>query len=307
MWDKIQIFGFRALWNPEIIIITLLLILLYYLFTGPLKHKAGLSEGPTKGQKISMYSAIILFYITKGSPVYLLSHIILMAHMAQMAVFYLLVPILVIRGIPLEWWKKVFTTPIVGHFFKLFTRPILALVSFNVMFSLYHVPFVLDFTKTSNLIHWPVTLLLFILAFCMWWPIFTPIKEQMVVKPLFKILYIYGAGMLLTPACALIIFADTPLYATYSEPDAFMTALALCVPPGILDGMNFGGPQVFMNIPLVYDQQAAGIIMKVAQEFIYGAIIARIFYGWFRSERKRGIDPLPQDLQTATPSVVERG
>ncbi|GAA0460394.1 cytochrome c oxidase assembly factor CtaG [Alkalibacillus silvisoli] len=305
MWDKIQIFGFRALWSPEIILITALLILLYYLFTGPLKHKAGLTEEPSRSQKISMYSALIIFYIIKGSPVYLLSHIVIMAHMAQMAVFYLLVPILVIKGIPVEWWKKVFNAPILKNFLKLFTKPLLAVLLFNVLFSLYHVPFVLDFTKTSNLVHWPVTLILFMFAFFMWWPLFTPIKEQQIMKPLFKILYIFGAGMLLTPACALIIFADTPLYATYSEPDAFMTAMALCVPTSVLDGMSFGGPQVFLNMPLVYDQQAGGIIMKVSQELLYGGFLARIFYNWFKSE-DRGVDPLPQEMQTATANV-ERG
>ncbi|MET3682019.1 putative membrane protein [Alkalibacillus flavidus] len=304
MWDKIQIFGFRAMWNPEIIAITVILIVLFYLFTGPLKHKAGLTEEPTRGQKASVYSALVIFYLLKGSPIYLLSHIVLMAHMAQMAVLYLIVPILIIRGIPEQWWQKLFDITGLKHVLNLFTRPLVALVMFNLLFSFYHIPMILDFTKSSTPVHWAVTLLLLVFALFMWWPIFGPLEKRVELKPLFKVLYIFGAGILLTPACALIIFADTPLYATYSEPDAFMQALQLCVPAGVLEGMNLGGPQVFLDMPLVYDQQAAGIIMKVSQEFIYGALLARIFYAWYNSENY-GIDPLPQDLdQQAT---VERG
>ncbi|WP_188205681.1 cytochrome c oxidase assembly factor CtaG [Alkalibacillus aidingensis] len=303
MWDKIQIFGFQALWSPMIILISLLFMVLYFLFTGPLKHKTGLTEEPTRGQKISMYSAILLFYVVKGSPLYLLSHIVMMAHMTQMAIFYLIVPLLVIKGIPEPWWRKIFETPVLKQVLNLLTRPIIALLFFNVSFSLYHIPEILDFSKTSNWIHWPVTLFILFAAFCMWWPIMTPFKDRVLIKPLYKILYMFGNGLLITPACALIIFADQPLYATYSQPDAFMTALALCVPTSVLSGMNLGGPQVFLNMPLVYDQQAAGIIMKVTQEFLYGGILAKIFYDWYQSESK-GIDPLPQQSVSVN---AERG
>ncbi|SEP54947.1 cytochrome c oxidase assembly factor CtaG [Piscibacillus halophilus] len=304
MWDKIQIFGFRALWSPEIIFITLILGLLFYLFTGPLKHKAGLKEGPTRKQKFYVYIALILFYIVKGSPLYLLSHIVLMAHMVQMAVFYLIIPILIIKGLPQEWWRKIFKTPVIKQILNLLTKPLIAVLFFNATFSLYHIPAILDFSKTDNLVHWSVTLFIFFAAFCFWWPLITPLEEQEYIKPLYKIFYIFGSGILITPACALIIFADAPLYATYSEPDAFMQAMALCVPIDVLQNMTLGGPQLFLNMPLVYDQQAAGIIMKVLQELIYGAVLARVFYNWFRKEN-RGIDPLPSQ-QNLTPNY-ERG
>ncbi|WP_027963077.1 cytochrome c oxidase assembly factor CtaG [Halalkalibacillus halophilus] len=305
MWDKIQIFGFRALWSPEIIIITVVLALLYFLFTGPLKHKAGLSEGPTKVQQIQVYSALILFYIIKGSPMYLLSHIVLMAHMGQMAIFYLVIPVLIIKGLPEIWWRKIFNVSGLKHVLNLMTKPLIATLTFNGLFSIYHIPTILDFSKTSNWYHWPLMLIILFAAFLFWWPLLTPFKEKVLMKPLYKVLYIFGSGMLITPACALIIFANEPLYATYSEPDAFMTAMALCVPTSVLSGMNLGGPQVFLNMPLLYDQAAAGIIMKVGQEFIYGVILARVFYGWYHSESSRGIDPLPS--QQSMNANIERG
>ncbi|RPF56111.1 cytochrome c oxidase assembly factor CtaG [Aquisalibacillus elongatus] len=304
MWDKIQIFGLEALWNPDIIVITIILGLLYYLFTGPLKHKAGLEETTTRKQKVSVYTALILFYAVKGSPLYLLSHIVLMAHMVQMAVFYLMVPILIIRGLPEVWWRKIFDISGIKHVLNILTKPLIAILFFNTVFSLYHLPVILDFSKTNNLIHWSITLFILFAAFCMWWPLLTPIKEQDTLKPLYKIMYVFANGMLITPACALIIFANDPLYATYSEPDAFMQAMALCVPIDVLQGIDLGGPQLFLNMPLVYDQQAAGIIMKVLQEVIYGGVLARVFFNWYDSENT-GVDPMPTQ-QNLTPNY-ERG
>ncbi|MGM8214351.1 cytochrome c oxidase assembly factor CtaG [Bacillaceae bacterium W0354] len=292
MWDKIQIFGVHALWKPEIIFVTIVLALLYYLFTGPLKHVTGLEEEPPRKQKFIFYLALLLFYGIKGSPMYLLSHIVLMAHMVQMAVFYFIIPILVIKGIPELWWRKIFNLKIVGSILRLLTKPLIAILFFNLCFSLYHIPAVLDYSKTGLFVHWFIALFIFFAAMCMWWPLMTPIKEQDTIKPLYKIFYVFANGLLITPACALIIFSGEPLYATYSEPDAFMTAMQLCVPLEVLQGMNLGGPQIFLKMPLLYDQQAAGILMKVLQEIIFISVLTTIFYKWFKSENT-GIDPIP--------------
>lgn len=57
--------------------------------------------------------------------------------------------------------------------------------------------------------------------------------------------------MLLTPACALIIFTDTPLYATYADPSAWVSALELCVPADMLAGLNLSGSDMFNTLPIV--------------------------------------------------------
>ena len=303
MWDKLQIFGFQALWNPLTLLITILLGLLYYLFTGPLKEKTGLKERPSGKQQLWFYLALTLFYLVKGAPLYIMSHIFLSVHMLQMVIFYLIIPMLVIKGIPEQWWRNVFNSRLIGPIMNFFTKPLIAIIVFHALFSFYHLPVVLDFSKTNNFVHWSITLLIFVGAFFFWWPLMTPFKERVIIRPLYKILYIFASGLLITPSCALIIFADAPLYATYSQPDAFMNALALCVPVEVLQGLNLGGPQIFMNVDIVNDQQLAGIVMKVSQEFIYGGVLAALFYQWYNSEN-RGIDPLPSSQQTITP---ERG
>ena len=53
--------------------------------------------------------------------------------------------------------------------------------------------------------------------------------EHQTLSGIKKVGYIFADGILLTPACALIIFADTPMYATYSDPDVWGQVMSLCV------------------------------------------------------------------------------
>ncbi|MRG85528.1 cytochrome c oxidase assembly factor CtaG [Salinibacillus xinjiangensis] len=294
MWSKLQIFGFRALWSPYFLLFIIAIGIAYYLVTGPLKHKFGgkNEEEASVQQKVMFSSSLLLLYIVKGSPVDLLSHISLMAHMIQMAFYYLAFPILFIKGIPTWIWKKIFKTSGIKHVLNTLTKPLIAIFLFNFLFSIYHIPAILDFSKSHQLAHSSISLILLFCAFCMWWPLMTPIKDQQIMKPLYKVLYIFGNGILITPACALIIFSSFPIYDTYSDVQAWSTALSLCVPADVLGGLSLGGPELITKVSVLHDQQAGGIIMKVLQEIIYGAVLTTTFFKWYNSEN-RGIDPLP--------------
>ncbi|MBB3854344.1 hypothetical protein DV713_08435 [Parageobacillus thermoglucosidasius] len=61
--------------------------------------------------------------------------------------------------------------------------------------------------------------------------------------------------MLLTTACALIIFANEPFYTVY-----------------------YDAPQLFKTLSPLVDQQAGGVIMKVVQEIVYGTMIECVFF-----------------------------
>ncbi|MFA1818689.1 cytochrome c oxidase assembly factor CtaG [Virgibacillus oceani] len=296
MWLELQVFGFRALWSPYFLLFVAGLALLYFLVTGPLRHKFGGDDKPTIKQQILVYTALVLLYIVKGSPIDLLSHIMLSFHMAQMAIFYLLFPILVIKGIPVWIWEKVVYTPVIKPVLRVLTKPVVSILLFNSLFSLYHIPAIHDFTKTSQLVHTSVSLTILVAAFIVWWPVLSPIKEMDTMKPLVKILYIFANGVLITPACALIIFSNTPLYATYSSEGAWMQAMALCVPGNVLDGIApaISGPQMFSPMSTLEDQQLGGIIMKIMQEITYGVILAIVFFKWFNKDSLK-VDPIPAE------------
>src|SRR5690625_741323 len=106
MWLDLQIFGFRGLWSPYFATYLLSLALLYYLVTGPLRKKFGGTEKPTIKNQIYFYTGMVILYTVKGSPVDLLSHIMLSAHMIQLAIYFLVFPIFIIKGIPVWIWEK---------------------------------------------------------------------------------------------------------------------------------------------------------------------------------------------------------
>ncbi|WP_018932795.1 cytochrome c oxidase assembly factor CtaG [Gracilibacillus lacisalsi] len=293
MWQELQIFGFRALWSPYYVLFIVSLAVLYYLFF--IKRN---DDKKADIKQISyFYSGLFLLYIIKGSPIDLLSHIMFTAHMIQMALYYLLFPILMIKGIPVWVWQNIFRLSVISPILRLLTKPLIALLLFNGLFSIYHIPVVFDYAKANDLSHTLITLTILVAAFIVWWPIFTPIKEMDTMSPLLKLGYIAANGILITPACALIIFANTTIYTTYSATGGWIQALALCVPEDVLSSLSLSGPEMFSPLGILEDQQLGGIVMKITQEIIYGSILARIFFPWFRSGADK-IDPLPSSQHT---------
>ncbi|QTD42435.1 cytochrome c oxidase assembly factor CtaG [Sporosarcina sp. Te-1] len=281
----LSIFGFRALWSPYFLFFILAGIVLYFLLTKKWRHRFEGTEQVTKREVTYFLLSMLLLYVVKGSPMDLLGHILFSVHMAQMAILLLIVAPFFIIGIPDFIWKKVLSIAAIDRIVQLFTKPIISLMVFTLMFSLYHYPLILDYVKLSLVLHAVFTITLFIAALFLWWPIVNTLESQPKLHGLKKIGYVILSAILITPACSLIIFVDVPVYETYYSGEAWLKAMALCVPPGTLSGLSISGPELFTNMPTLYDQQLGGIIMKVIQELIYVVVIGKIFIQWYRDEQ----------------------
>jgi putative membrane protein len=254
-------YSFFELWNP---ILFLTIILLFYGYILYIKRNLKTKVMPIK-KIISFSLGLILFYIALGSPLHLLGDSYLFsAHMLQQSLVYIFVPPLLLIGLLDErnegWLKN-------RRLISFLKKPLVLLIIFNSLFSFYHIPIIFEFLVGNTLLHFISHILLTIFAFLMWIPIIPLFKELESLTEIQKIGYIFAGGVLLTPACALIIFADTPLYPTY------MTDQPL-----------------FSILPPLDDQELGGIIMKVAQEIVYGSMIGYIFFNWAKKDRK--IDPV---------------
>ncbi|NNU82449.1 cytochrome c oxidase assembly factor CtaG [Geobacillus sp. BMUD] len=300
MFQSLQMFGPVALWSPFFLLVLAAVAWLYIGITGPWRRRFGLGDAVSGKQKAYFLTGIALLYICKGSPLDLMGHLTFTAHMVQMAVLYLIVPQCFILGIPAPLYERAFAIAAVRRVFRLLTKPIVALLLFNGLFSLYHVPFIFDAVKMNMWLHALVTSVIFVAAFCMWWPLVNKLPDWQTLSGLKKMGYIFADGMLLTPACALIIFTDTPLYATYTDPKAWMAALALCVPQGTLASLDLTGPQMFLSMSPLHDQQLGGVLMKIIQEIVYGTMLFFIFTEWYRKEREKepsmDMEPRPTKL-----------
>lgn len=293
------IFGFKALWSPYYLMALILVLVVYFLVTVIYREKFTGSKPLTKRQAVFFTAGIILLYVIKGSPLDLMGHLTFYAHMIQMAILYLVIPPLFIIGLPQWLWRKIINFPVIKGMFTLFTKPIIALLLFNGVFSFYHIPFVFDLVKTNILYHGAYTAILFVFAVFMWWPLMNELKEEQKLSGLQKLFYLFADGVLITPACALIIFTDVPLYSTFSDPNIWAQALQLCVPQSTISSLDLSGPEMFTSLSLLHDQQLGGVLMKILQEVIYGSILYQVFMKWYRKEQSEGEDGLHIDVQAA--------
>ncbi|WP_312855431.1 cytochrome c oxidase assembly factor CtaG [Litoribacterium kuwaitense] len=277
---------------------TILLMVVYYLLTGPMRDNFKDAKAPTQKEQAFLLAGLGLLYVVKGSPVDLLAHLTFSAHMVQMALLYLVIPPLIIKGIPVWLWRSFLRIKLFHRIFKVMTFPLVAIILFNFVFSMYHLPIVFDTVKSHWLLHGSMTISIFTLSLFMWWNMLDRLKEWATLSALQKIGYIFLGSVLLTPACALLIFATNPLYSTYTDPQAWTQALALCVPVEILQNTNIGTPDMFQMLPITQDQQLGGVLMKIMQEIVYGIVLFRVFFSWFGKESEK-IDPLPKDFSVS--------
>ncbi|URN92593.1 MAG: cytochrome c oxidase assembly factor CtaG [Candidatus Pristimantibacillus lignocellulolyticus] len=284
----LQYFSFQAIWSPMFLFATIAVVIAYLYIIGPWREKHYPMEKKVSGGQIALFiSAALLYYITNGGPSSLLGHIMFSFHMVNMSISYLIVPPMVLASVPSFVWKKVFSAPM-WQKFKFLMHPIVTLILFNMTFSVYHIPVIHDYVMTHYTVHNIYYVVMLIMAFMMWWHVITPVKEWAKLAHVKKMAYIFANGVLLTPACALIIFTNASLYAIYNDPEVWVQAMGYCVPGDtsfLLE--QFEGPQFFNMFTVIEDQQTGGIIMKLVQEVTYGVLLGFVFRDWFNKEHKQ--------------------
>ncbi|EIT84923.1 CtaG protein [Fictibacillus macauensis ZFHKF-1] len=267
MAQSVDQLSFFSLYRPDLFILIALLGMMYYRYTG----KQRVPYETTKLQKFFFTSGLIFLYIAKGSPMSIIGHHYLFSvHMVEMAISYLVVPPLLLLGTPHALFIRLFQkNNAVMKSVRFLTKPLIALLVFIPLFSIYHLPIVFDTIMKYGILAFVAHTVLFITAVTMWWPVLCPVQELAILTDLKKVFYVFGSGMLLTPACALIMFSKTVMYETYQHV-----------------------PQLLAYLPPAEDQATGGIIMKVLQELIYGLILGRIFYQWVKRERAKDREEL---------------
>ncbi len=276
--ELMQLFRHPANWNLPGNLLAILVGATYLILVGPLRRLFPGSAPVRPGKKIWFLSGLLLLYFTLGSPMDLLAHELFSFHMLQMSLLYLVLPPFFLQGIPDWMFRSLFHIPGVKPVVSLFTRPVVALFVFNGLLSIYHVPLIFDQIMANEWLHAGAHLLLGITALFFWWPITTPVEELDRLKGWKRLVYIFAGGALLTPACALIIFSDTPMFALYKEGSALAPILS---------------PQ--------QDQQLGGVLMKIIQEISYGVALTYNFFLWVAQERAK--DRKRKETDAAAPTT----
>ncbi|GGE39538.1 cytochrome c oxidase assembly factor CtaG [Pullulanibacillus camelliae] len=263
--DAFWSLGFFNLWHPVMVII---LIAIGWLYLYSVRSKLG--RIPSL-KAFFFLAGLFAFYAAEGSPFHAFGHHYLFsAHMLSMSITYFVMPPLILSGL-YDWMvDPLLKQKSVRSILHFLTNPILGVLLFNVLLSFYHVPVIFNFIMSHPWMMVMANVVLIFFAFIMWWLVFTPTeKNTRVLTDFQKLGYVFASSVILTPACAMIMFADHFLY--------IKTASEVTV-------LHF--------LPPLQDQKSGGVVMKIMQEIVFICVLASIIYKWAKKER----DPQANDL-----------
>jgi putative membrane protein len=255
-------YSFWDLWDPAVFVVMVIIAMLYFLLSGPLRHLIADSEVVPTRTKLTFYSGLATLYVAQGTPLHIIGHDYLFsAHMLEQSLVYMVAPPLIMLGLPGWLLNPLWNIRMVRNVKKFSLHPFVAMLSFNALFSLYHIPSIFDAVNANGGMHTLVHSVLLVAAFQMWQMIVGIERHRL--SELRKMGFIVANGILLYPACGLIIFADKPLYMTYHE-----------------------APELISLLNALSDQQLGGVIMKLVQEGVFIVALAFLFFQWYRRENK---------------------
>ncbi|MBB6448451.1 putative membrane protein [Geomicrobium halophilum] len=304
MGELFETLTFRALWTPELIFVLAIVAILYLFLTRKWYVRFEDGEKPRVKQDFMFALALLCLYLGWGSPLYSAGHMTITIHMLQMVFAYFFTVPLMILALP-KWFLRAayegfgkYARPLRNAMF----HPIVGLIMFNGLFSFYHIPVVFDYIMLNPGIHSIYQMILFITAWMMWWHMLAPLPSEQYLHDFRRIIYIFGNGILITPACALIIFSGGAVYNTYTDMQYWASVMSYCLPAGAnVPSSMFGGIGFLGGLDPYSDQQLAGVLMKVAQELVYGTAIGWVFKQWLQKESHQDgeatISDIPADVK----------
>jgi len=199
-----------------------------------------------------------LLFFTIGSPLLALSHLSFSFHMIQMSIVFFIIPPLILFGIPYQLYSKPIRSLVIKRLRSILPESKTALLIFAILFLLYHIPYLLQIITKYELFQKTYVIILFLLAFRMWWPVATSDPEQRLIGEKRK-KYLLESSWYITPAC--LMFIISALIDGMNNPFLGQAATHLCLPP---DSTIQVLPSPFNTR---YDQMIAGIAMMGLHKF----------------------------------------
>ncbi|MGE5446266.1 MAG: cytochrome c oxidase assembly protein [Ignavibacteriales bacterium] len=244
-------------WNPLVLMGCVALVLIYGVALGFHFSKRALF----------FVSGIILLFLALSSPLNELGHVYLFsAHMVQHVLLLLVVPFLLLLGIPSEVVKRVLVWPPAGSAGGALGWPLLGWFFGVGAMWIWHIPALYNLALHNEAIHMVEQLSLIVMGIIFWWPVNAP-SPDMRLSPLISIPYLFSACVACTILGIIITFSSVGLYPTYLHPNDALGILSF-----IRDGWGIS-PRI--------DQQIGGLLMWVPCCILYTFVIMLTLARWY--------------------------
>lgn len=236
--------------------------------------------GSASRKEIVLFSAgLLALWAGADYPVHDLSEGYLFSvHMLQHMVFSLIAPPLLLMGTPRWLLSALVSPPRVLRAARFLTRPMVALIAFNVFVAVSHWPSLVDASLRSEPLHFGLHFCLVVTSFMMWSPVVGRVEELPQLSPPAKMLYLFLQSVLPTVPASFLTFAERPIYHFYET-----------VPHPWIDALT--------------DNRIAGLTMKLGGGALLWGIIAVLFFKWHADEEA---SMEPSNVDEATWDDFER-
>jgi len=185
-------------------------------------------------------------------------------HMVQHLLITLIAVPLLMLGTPV-WMARWVLHPGSRRFrvVRSLSRFLPAVIVFNVMLVLTHVPAIVNTSAETGLLHFSIHSALFLTAFIVWMPVLSPLPEIPRLTWLLRMVYLFLQSIVPTIPASFLTLGDKPLYKHY-----------------------VGLPHLW-GMSTLEDMQVAGLIMKIGAGLFTWTLIAVIFFRWAADEERR--------------------
>ncbi len=240
----------------------------YYRFIQYAREQLGKSDAFDRKKALAFFSGLALIYTAIASPIDSIGEQYLFSvHMFQHNLFMYPVVTLLLIGTP-GWMLELVLKqlPWLARLFKLLIHPIPACLIFNLVFGIWHIPFLYDWALRDRMVHNLEHLTFILGALLMWMPVRNPI-ESLRLSFGFQMMYLGALTIAQMPVFAFVTFSRSVLYQTYE----LAPRLTVLTAQG--------------------DQQLGGVLMKITGMLVFSIAFIKIFMAWYQQD-KETIAPL---------------
>ncbi|HUA86244.1 MAG TPA: cytochrome c oxidase assembly protein [Bryobacteraceae bacterium] len=221
----------------------------------------------------AFFAGVALVALALFSPMAALAdNYLFSVHMARHILLVLVVPALLVSGLPSEPVRRVLRCSAPARIERTLRTPAIAWTAGIGAMAFWHIPAVFNAALASGPLHMLEELSMLLAGTIYWWPILSPVAEHRLRPIPEAAAYLFVSCLACTAIGIVITFAPPPLYTPYAAPRD---------PYGILTTIRGG-----WGISPALDQQIGGVLMWVPCCFVYLTAIMAMFARWYGEEEK---------------------
>lgn len=263
----------RWSWEPTVLLGLELALAVYLAGVFPLRRRYGWASRVERRRVVAFVAGLLTIFVALVSPLdFVADRYLFSAHMVQHLLLILVMPPLILLGLPGWLIRPLLRGPRVTRVARWITHPVVTFSLFNANFWLWHLPSLYQLAMASLAVHILMHVLFMGTALLNWWPVLSPLPELRLRSYPARMAYLFAQTWPDTGLSVLLAFSPTLLYPAY--------ALA---------------PRLWGIEPLT-DQQLGGILMWIPGSLVYLGAVSVLFFRWFeQQEPGEGTDEVVHD------------